>query len=150
MAVLKWCKGRLIEKGHNQQEGLDFFETFSPYAKLVTVKIFLRLAYAHSWFLVKLDVNYALFHENLFEEVYMDLPLDYTPLNVDAGQGEHVVCKLHKSIYGLKHASSQWFTKFSAALIFCGSHLSKFLCSQKCKFNIYCLIGRSMLMMLLA
>ena len=72
MALLKWCKGRLIEKGHNQQEGLDFFETFSLVAKMFTVKIFLRLAYAYSWFLVQLDVNYAFLYENLVEEVYMD------------------------------------------------------------------------------
>ena len=70
--MLKWCKGHLIEKGHNQQEGLDFFETFSPVAKLVTVKIFLQLASSHSFFLVQLDVNYAFLYENLVEEVYMD------------------------------------------------------------------------------
>ena len=109
-------KVRLIVKGYNQQKGLDYFETFSLVAKLVIVKIFLSLAYAHSWFIVQLEIIYVFLHRNLFEEVYIDLPC-YTPLNVAVGQGEHVVRKLHMSIYGLKYASCQWFYKFSAALI---------------------------------
>ena len=110
-------KGRLIAKGYNQQEGVNYFEKFSLVAKLVTVKFFFSLAYAHSWFLVQLEVNYVFLHGNLFEEVCMDLPLGYTPLNVDVRQGEHVVCKMQKSISGLKQASSQWFSNFSVALI---------------------------------
>ena len=101
----------------NQQEGVNYFEKFSLVAKLVTVKIFFSLAYAHNWFLVQLDVNNVFLHGNLFGEVFMDLPLGYSPLNVDVRQGEHVVCKMHKSISGLKHASSKWFSNFSGSLI---------------------------------
>ena len=95
-------KARLVAKGFTQRVGIDYVETFSPVSKKDSLWIIMALV-AHFYFdLHQIDVKTAFLNGNLEEEVYMKQLEGFSP-----SEGEHLVCKLKKSIYGLKQASRQ-------------------------------------------
>lgn len=106
----------MVTKGYSQIEVFDSQETFSPVAKQSTVHVFFALAVVLNWHLCQVDVNNAFLNGDLDEDVYMELPQGYE-FKGEYMAGKRMVCKLQKSLYGLKQASRQWNTKFTATML---------------------------------
>ena len=105
-------KARLVAKGFTQKEGIDYKETFSPVSKKDSFRIIMALVAYLDLELHQMDVKTTFLNGDLNEDVYMDQPEGFS----QKGK-EHMVCKLNKSIYGLKQASRPWFLKFNEVIM---------------------------------
>ena len=99
-------KARLVAKGYAQQEGIYYEDTFALVAKLNTIRVLIALATKHNWNIHQLDVKFSFLNGDLKEEVYLVQPEGF----VKQGQ-EHLVYRLRKALYGLKHALRSWYVK---------------------------------------
>ncbi|KAI9162582.1 hypothetical protein LWI28_028704 [Acer negundo] len=104
-------KARLVAKGFTQSYGIDYEETFAPVAKLNTIRVLLSLAANLDWPLHQLDVKNAFLNGDLEEEVYMEVPP-----GLETYSKTNLVCKLKKSLYGLKQSPRAWFERFTKAV----------------------------------
>ena len=108
-------KARLVAKGFTQTYGIDYQETFAPVAKINSIRVLLSLAVNSDWPLHQLDIKNAFLNGDLEEEVFMSLPPGF-----EQRLGSDRVCRLNKSLYGLKQSPRAWFERFGKAVISCG------------------------------
>ena len=104
-------KACLVAQGYSQKEGLDYDETFNPVVRSESVRSVIALASKNGLKLHQVDITTAFLNGDLEEEVYMRQPEDFL---LD-GQ-EHLVCRLKRSIYGLKQSSRCWNQALDAQL----------------------------------
>ena len=117
--TVKCLRSRLVVKGYDQEERIDYLDTYSPVVKSPTIRAVLHLATVNNWEIRQLDVKHAFLYGDLTETVYMHQPRGF--INQEK---LGYVCKLNKAIYGLKHAPRAWFNRFSDFLLKFG-----FVCS---------------------
>lgn len=101
-------KARLVVKGFGQKKGIDFEEIFSPVVKMSSIRVILGLAASHDLEVEQMDVKTAFLHGELDEEIYMEQPEGFV-----VNGKENYVCRLKKSLYGLKQAARQWYKSLS-------------------------------------
>jgi hypothetical protein len=104
-------KARLVAKGFRQVQGVDYDETFSPVVMFKSIQILLAIAVFHDYKIWKMDVKTAFLNGNIDEELYMMQPEGFVNPK-DANK----VCKLQRSIYGLKQASQSWNLRFDQVI----------------------------------
>lgn len=100
--------------GNTQCEGIDFTETSVPVTKMVNVRTLLSTASIRKWHVYQMDVHNTFLHDDLMEEVYMKPPPGFHY------SSPHQVCRLRKSLYGLRQAPCCWFSKLKDGLHQCG------------------------------
>lgn len=133
-------KARLVIQGFRQKEGIDYFDTYAPVARITTIRLLLALAAINNLVIHQMDVKTAFLNGDLEEEVYMKQPEGF----IMPGR-EHMVCKLVKSLYGLKQAPKQWHQKFDEVVLSSGFILNQ---SDKCVYGKFDSSGKGVIICL--
>lgn len=110
-------KARLVARGFSQVAGLDYGDTFSPVLRMSSFRLLLALAAALDLELFHLDVQTAFLHGELPDELYMEQPPYFV-----SETAPRSVCRLHRSLYGLKQSPRLWFHKFNEFMLSHGYH----------------------------
>ncbi|GKB53314.1 retrovirus-related pol polyprotein from transposon TNT 1-94 [Tanacetum coccineum] len=98
--------------GYNEQEGIDYEETFAPVARLEAIRIFLAYVAYMDFRVYQMDVKIAFLNGTISQEVYVQPPPRF-----ESSEFSNHVCKLDKALYGLKQAPRAWYETLSAFLI---------------------------------
>jgi Reverse transcriptase (RNA-dependent DNA polymerase) len=101
-----------VAKEYSQTYGIDYDETIVPVAKMSTVRTLVSLAVNGGWKLHQLNVNNVFLHGDLLEEVYINIPPGFGTYQIT-----NKVCRLRKSLYGLKQFPQSWFNMFKKAMV---------------------------------
>ena len=105
-------KARLVVKGYNQEEGIDFDETFALVARLEAIRLVLAYASIMDIKLYQMDIKSAFLNRIINEEVYVEQPSGF-----ESQEFSNYVFKLNKALYGLKQAPKAWYERLSNFLL---------------------------------
>jgi Reverse transcriptase (RNA-dependent DNA polymerase)/gag-polypeptide of LTR copia-type/GAG-pre-integrase domain/Integrase core domain len=103
-------KARVVAKGFSQRPGVDYTEVFSPTFRMASIRTIIALAARHDYHLHSIDISSAFLNGDLEEDIYMIQPPGFVQF------GPEYVCKLKKSLYGLKQSARQWNKKLHSTL----------------------------------
>ena len=103
-------KARIVVKGFGQRHGIDYNETFSPTAKMKSIKVLLAIAAVEDLEAVHMDVSTAFLNGTLKEKVYMEQPEGFE-------DGTDQVCLLHRTLYGLKQSPREWYKEVKRTMV---------------------------------
>ena len=105
-------KARLVIKGYRKTEGLDYFDTYSPVTRINSTRMVLSIVALKNLEIHQMDVKTTFLNGELDEEICMEKPEDFS-----APRQEKKVCRLVKSLYGLKQVLKQWHEKFDNVMM---------------------------------
>ena len=94
-------KARYVAKGYTQLKGLNYNDTYAPTARMTSIRILMAMVVQSGYHIHHVDVNNAYLNSDIDYLVFMSQPEGYV-------QDPTLVCKLHKSIYGLKQSAAMW------------------------------------------
>ena len=106
-------KARLVADGNTQKFGVDFDRIFAAVVRTATIRLVLLIAAARDYNLSSVDITQAYLQANLQGDLYMRPPPDVYPFD---SQKRPLVCKLKRSLHGLKQAGREWAILFASFL----------------------------------
>ena len=104
--IVRKLKARLVARGFQQEEGIDYHDIFAPVVKWSTILLILALAAKHKWSLSQLDVITAFLNGTISEDILMEILEGFQ----SAGDSTKV-CRINRALYGLKQAPKAWYDR---------------------------------------
>nr|GEU52856.1 zinc finger, CCHC-type [Tanacetum cinerariifolium] len=138
--TIKKFKAMLVNQGFKQKSGIDYFDTYALVACINTIRLLISMASIYNLIIYQMDVETAFLNGDLDEEVYINQPHGFI-----MPDNKNMVCKLIKSLYGLKHAPKQWHQKFDKVVLSNGYLLNQ---ADKCVYSKFDKTGKSVIIFL--